>query len=75
MQRFGLKEGIPFTTYWQGCQAKVVIEKFLTDKLTVALGGVGGVQDGSTVIGLLLQSLAEEGLDISANTEYVCIYL
>lgn len=73
MQSFGLKEGIPFSTYWQGWQAKHVIEKFLTRKIARALEDTTAVQTSNTVVGLLLRSLAEEGLDLATNKRYVCM--
>lgn len=72
VQNFGFSEGMPFTKYRRGYVAKTEMIEYLTAKLEPALACPTALEGTESVVGKLLVSLREEGLDTgSATGRYV----
>ena len=68
MQNYGLRDGLPGTTYYKSIAASKVLKQMVADRIEAALGG-DAVQERDSVIRRLLAHLEEEGLDFSSESD------
>lgn len=68
VQNYGLRDGLPGTTYHRAIAASKVLKARVADRIEHALGD-NTVQQRDSVIKRLLAHLEEEGLDFSQESD------
>jgi hypothetical protein len=62
MQNWGFENGLPFTKYRKGLNARAEMEAFLRPRLEAALLDRAALDASDSIVARMLRSLEEEGL-------------
>jgi hypothetical protein len=78
LQNYGLRDGVPGTTYNKAVRAAEAIEEILLPALREALEDEDELMKQGTILGRLLQGLQDEGADImradnDSKAQYLCV--